>query len=209
MKKIKFFMNFKKEEKWLEYMATQGWQFKKQGPIYTFAPTSPEDVNIKIDYRHFKSQQDFSEYLSLFEDSGWQHISGTKNSGNQYFKQVDACSYSDIFSDETSRAGRYKRLSNMMLFMLILSLPLIFTSYTQGTLGVEALTNPRDMYFTPGLWDMSGSEFWRAFLFETPFALMRGFSASIGMLILLAYVLLTVKSWALYRNATNEGGDPQ
>jgi len=202
MKKLKLFLNFQKEEKWLEYMAAQGWQMKKQGPIYAFDIATPEQANIKIDYRHFKNQSDFMEYHSLFEDSGWQHISGTKNSGNQYFKQVGVYNGDDIFSDDISRAGRYKRLSNMMLTMFVVLFPLVIISFTQGILGIGAFTNPRELYLTPGLWELSGIEFWQAFLFETPFALMRGFSISIGLLIFLAYVFLMIKSWVLYKKAT-------
>jgi len=201
MRKFKFFINFQKEEKWLEQMATQGWRLKKQWFGYVFESATPEQVNIKIDYRHFKNQHDFLEYRSLFADGGWQHISGTKNSGNQYFKQICDCNGEDIFSDDTSRAGRYKRLSNMMLAMLFVWLPFVIISYTKGTLGLEAFISPRELYLTPGLWELSGSSFWRAFIFETPFAIMRGFSASIGLLAFLAYVFLTIKSWLLYRKA--------
>ena len=183
-------------------MAAQGWQMRKQWLGYVFESATPEKVNIKIDYRHFKSQQNFLEYSSLFEDSGWQHISGTRNSGNQYFKQVSDCNSEDIFSDDTSRAGRYKRLSYMMLTMFLLFYPFVIIAFTQGTLGLEAFTNPRALYLTPYLWELSGFEFWRAFLFETPFALMRGFSISIGLLFFLAYVFLAIKSWLLYRCAT-------
>jgi len=207
MTKIRLFVNLKKEENWLKQMAAQGWQMKKQGPIYNFVSAPLEQVNIKIDYRHFKNQQDFLEYRSLFEDSGWQHISGTKNSGNQYFKQVGDRNNEDIFSDDTSRAGRHKRLANMMLFGLVLFFPFVIIAYAHGTLGLEAFTNPRALYLTPYLWELSGFEFWRAFLFETPFALMRGFSTSIGLLIFIAYVLLTIKSWLLYRSATKTNSD--
>jgi len=207
MRKFKLFVNFQKEEKWLENMAAQGWQMKKQWLGYVFESVTPEKVNIKIDYRHFKSQQDFLEYSSLFEDSGWQHISGTRNSGNQYFKQVGEYSSEDIFSDDTSRAGRYKRLSDMMLAMFFLFFPFVIIAYTQGTLGLEAFTNPRVLYLTPYLWELNGFEFWRAFLFETPFVLMRGFSTSIGLLIFLAYIFLTIKSWLLYRSATKTNSD--
>ena len=203
MRKFKFFINFHKEEKWLESMAAQGWQMKKQSFGYVFESAIPELANIKIDYRHFKNQQHFLEYCTLFEDSGWQHIAGTKNSGNQYFKQAGDCCGEDIFSDDTSRAGRYKRLSEMMLAMFIVFFPLVIISFMQGTLGLGAFTNPRELYLTPGLWELSGSEFWSAFLFETPFALMRGFSMSIGLIIFLAYVFLTIKSWLLYRSAIN------
>jgi len=201
MRKYRLFVNFQKEEKWLEHMAAQGWQMKKQWLGYVFESAVPEQANIKIDYRHFKRQQDFLEYCALFEDSGWQHISGTKNSGNQYFKQVGEYSTEDIFSDDTSRAGRYKRLSDMMLMMFFIFFPFVIISYTQGTLGFEAFTNPRELYLTPSLWELSGAAFLSAFLFETPFALMRGFSTIKGLLIFFAYVFLTIKSWLLYKKA--------
>jgi len=202
MRKFRFFVNFQKEEKWLENMAAQGWQLKKSFFTYNFVSATPEQANIKIDYRHFKNQQDFLEYRSLFEDSGWQHISGTKNSGNQYFKQVGDCNTEDIFSDDTSRAGRHKRFSVMMLVMFFVFLPFVIIAYSQGTLGLEAFINPRALYLTPGLWERSGPEFWSAFLFETPFAIMRGFAGLIQLFFFLAYIVLTIKSWLLYRNAT-------
>ncbi|MDR2547252.1 MAG: DUF2812 domain-containing protein [Lachnospiraceae bacterium] len=203
MKKIKFFIDFHKEEQWLVKMAAQGWQLKKQGPVYTFESAAPEQPTIKIDYRHFKKQADFIEYRSLFEDSGWQHISGTKHSGNQYFKRKGAYD-DDIFSDTASRAGRYKRLADMMLSIFILFLPIVFISISKGTLGIDYLLNPKTLYFTPGLWEMSGAKFWGRFLFETPFALMRGFSWSISLALIILYVLMTIKSWLLYRKAMND-----
>jgi len=201
MEKVRLFLDFHKEEKWLESMSEQGWQLKKQGFMYTFQSTPPQRTNIKIDYRHFKSQQDFLDYCSLFEDSGWQHISGTKYSGNQYFKQISDDSHDDIFSDDMSRAGRYKRLANMMLSLFIMFTPFIIISIQQGTFGLEVFTNPRGLYLTPGLWEMSGPQFWSSFLFETPFALMRGLSSSLSLGFVLAYILAIIKSWTLYKKA--------
>lgn len=45
--------------------------------------------------------------------------------------------------------------------------------------------NPVNWYLTPGLWDREGSSFWFAFLFETPFALMRGLAVYFFILIIL------------------------
>ena len=42
------------------------------------------------------------------------------------------------------------------------------------TIHLGALANPKELYFTPGLWDKQGVSFLWAFLFETPLALMRG-----------------------------------
>jgi len=204
MNKFKIFLNFQKEEKWLEHMASQGWQLKRQNIFYTFESTPPEQANIKIDYRVFTKKRDFLDYLSLFEDCGWRHIAGTKNSGNQYFMRIGESSDGDIFSDATSRAGRYKRASNMMLSGVIVFLPLIIIAISEGTFGIDTFLNPKALYYTPGLWEMSGSEFWFRFLFETPFALMRGFSWSISLLFVLIYLFLTIKSWMIYRKALNK-----
>ena len=203
MKKYRFFINFQKEEKWLADMAIKGWQLKKQNICYTFESAPPEQSNIRIDYRHFKNQSDFLEYRTLFEDGGWQHITGSKYSGNQYFKSIGKSQNEDIFSDDLSRAGRYKRMSNAMLIGFLILLPLVFVAISNGTLGLYVFLNPRSLFLTPGLWERSGIEFWRAFLFETPFALMRGLSWSFSLLIILLYAFFTVKSWLIYKKALN------
>lgn len=40
-------------------------------------------------------------------------------------------------------------------------------------MNLDVLVNPKELYLTQGLWDMNGALFWKAFLFETPFALIR------------------------------------
>jgi len=100
-----------------------------------------------------------------------------------------------------SRAGRYKRLSNVLLFIAILFTPFVIIAIQQGTFGLELFTNPRGLYLTPGLWEMSGLQFWRSFIFETPFVLMREFALSLSLLSALAYFLISVRSWTLYKKA--------
>jgi len=206
MKKIKFFFNFEKEEKWLERMAARGWRLAKRGFFYTFESVPSEEANIKMDFRLFNRQEDFIEYITLMEDSGWRHLAGTKGSGNQYFMQIADKGDEDIFSDNTSRAGRYKRLSEMMMLCFVICLPFAFTSFITESIKPEAFINPKILYYTPGLWETSGSEFWRKFLFETPFALMRGFSWCIALLLFLAVIFFAVKSWLIYRKAVKTEG---
>ena len=206
MVKIKYFLNYDKEEKWMDHMSAQGWRLKKVSLAYTFDLASPEQANIKIDYRHFKSNQDFLDYCALFEDSGWRHITGTKNSGAQYFKKVGDNCADDIFSDAVSRAGRYKRLSDMMMSisiaLIIILLPILLSDSIQW----DSFLNLKALYLTPGLWEMSGLTFLRHFLFETPFALMRGFGWLFWLLFILSYAFFAVKSWALYKKALGSDG---
>jgi len=204
MTKFKFFADFDKEEKWLGKMAEQGYQLKRVFLCYKFNSTQPERAIFKIDYRTFKNDQDFLDYCTLFEDSGWQHIAGTKQSGSQYFKKTGPEGDADIFSDLSSRAGRYKRLSYMWLSLSTAWLPLLIIMLTSDWIRIGGFLNPKTLYYTPGLWEMEGLNFWRHFLFETPFALFRGFLVFFWIAIVLLYAFSAIKSWWLYRKTLNE-----
>ena len=203
MKKIKFFIRFDKEEKWLEYMASQGWMLSRKSFFYYFREVAPETQTIRLDYREMKSMKDFLDYCTLFEDSGWKHIAGTRASGTQYFLKTNDDSTEDIFSDTLSRAGRYKRLSNAWLSCAIVFIPLLLTAEPGGWINLDTMFMPKEWYLTPGLWELEGVSFWWAFLFETPFALMRGIGWLIPIIAVLICVGFAVKSRLLYRLETN------
>ncbi len=199
MRKFKFFINFDKEEKWLSEMAKQGYQLEDHSFGYKFRRAQPEDTIIKVDYRVFNKQEDFIDYCTLFEDSGWKHIAGKKGSGWQYFKKVDENSDDDIFSDNISKAGKYKRLSSMFFQMAISYLPLLVVLVTTDVIKLETIVNPKLLYFTPGLWEKTGVSFWRAFLFETPFALFRGIMWAVIPVTMILYLIYSVKANILYQ----------
>ena len=204
MKKYKFFTDFDREEKWLNEMAHSGYQLVNKAYSYEFVLGSPEDANYRIDYRTFKNRQDFEDYRMLFEDSGWRHIAGTKSSGAQYFKQVMDQGDEDIFSDVDSKAARYKRLSEMWLSLAGCFIPLLAVLIFTGAINITAFVKPKLLYYTPGLWELSGAHFWRAFLFETPFALLRGFSWVILPIFILVYVIFAYKAKKQYEK-TQQG----
>ena len=76
MKVFKVFVDLDKEEKYLCEMAEKGYLFVKYSywRVYTFEPTEPKTLNYRVDYRYFSSKAQFEEYVTLFEDSGWEHI---------------------------------------------------------------------------------------------------------------------------------------
>ncbi|MBU3144084.1 DUF2812 domain-containing protein [Clostridium sp. CF012] len=197
MIKFKFFINYDKEEKWLNEMAKKGYELEYMYFGYKFRSIKPENATVRIDYRVFKKKEDFIEYCFLFEDSGWKHIAGSKKSGNQYFKKNDENSQEDIFSDGISRAGKYKRLSDMLMLPSVTSLVLSAIYITGGQLNVKSLLNPKLLYLTPGLWERTGLAFWSDFLLETPFVFIRG-SIWLIPLILILSVCLLIKSRILY-----------
>lgn len=184
MKKIKFFANYTKEEAWLNKMASQGWHLIKYNDItHEFAPGEPSTVNYRIDYRTFKNREAYEEYLMLFADSGWRHVSGTRSSGAQYFVTASEDTGADIFSDNASRLGRTKRmLQNWVTVMLPIWVVLFLTN--NHSADFSTMFNPKELYYTPGLWERTGFDFWFGFLFETPFALMRGYAWAIPVIML-------------------------
>ena len=197
MKKFKIFVDLESEEAWLNLMAMEGYSFNFKGIYYHFSENSTA-VNelIKIDYRKFKNQRDFLDYVAMFEDSGWQHISGTKSSGKQYFKCADSKKNTEIFSDNYSIAGKFKRVSDMWLTCATLLFAWFIILSGQGKIHLQELFQPKDWYLTPGLWHLNGTDFIWAFLFETPFALIRG---GLGLFFVGTFILSIILS-AKYLN---------
>lgn len=198
MIKLRMFIRFEKEEKWLEKMLEQGWLLRSSLFFYDFVKTEPRQGSIKIDYRDFTSKQDYLDYCTMFEDSGWQHIAGSQHSGTQYFLKMREDCTEDIFSDACSRAGRYKRIAGMWLTMAIIYFPLLVTNNGWEEYSILA---PKTWYLTPGIWELEGIRFWCAFLFETPFALMRGLPWVFPGIAMLLFLILTVKAWRLAHKA--------
>jgi len=207
MTKLKFFLDFEKEEKWLEKMSEEGWLLRKGSLLYHFEQVEPKKREIRIDYREFGSKKDFENYKTIFEDSGWRHLSGTKSSGSQYFLKVNEDSTGEIFSDELSKAGRYKRLADAWVTMAIVFLPFLVMALTGNYAwndGAADLLSPKGWFLTPGLWDLKGAEFVRAFLFELPFALLRGLSCLLPVAAVLVSAIFSLKSERQYRAAVRK-----
>ncbi|WP_240415938.1 DUF2812 domain-containing protein [Paenibacillus periandrae] len=204
MRKFKFFINFDKEEEWLNEMARQGYIFTGKSFGYKFQPAKPEHAAIKMDYRKFKKTADFEDYRALFEDSGWKHIAGTKSSGAQYFKNSGAHGSEDIFSDTDSKAARYKRISEIWVSTATALIPLFVVLTTTDLIDVKAFLNPKLLYYTQGLWEKSGAGFWQAFLFETPFALFRGFFWMLIPIMIVICFLLAHKANKLYKESQED-----
>lgn len=200
MIKHKFFIiNIAKEEAWIEEYINQGYRLVSVGfGRYQFEKLEyPYFIpKVRLDYRSFYKQKDYDDYLAMFEDSGWRHIAGSIYSGSHYFEQMSPSSSDIIFSDNASKADRYKRISEMWLNLFLCFLPFLVTFSITDMINLHGLYNFKELYYTPGLWEMSGGDFWRAFLFETPFALGRGFAGFLPLTIIIFYGFFGIK--ALY-----------
>ncbi|MBP3040794.1 DUF2812 domain-containing protein [Bacillaceae bacterium Marseille-Q3522] len=199
MIKYKFFLDLNKEEKWLNEMEKQGYQLVRKWSGYHFQRTEPEETNIRVDYRIFKKKEDFQDYVALFADSGWTHIAGSKNSGAQYFRKNSESSSEEIFSDSSSKAGRYKRMSEMWLSLACTYIPISIVFMMMDVNVFDVIFDPKSLYQTPGLWEKSGLAFLGAFLFETPFAFFRGFGFFIFPISIFLCCLFAIKAEKLYK----------
>ena len=202
MRTLRFFVDFDKEEAWLNAMAADGHLVTSTGPVYSFAPVTPGGAVVRIDYRPSMRRVDYDDYVSLFADAGWRHLAGARSGGPQYFASVAPRPDAEIFSDPHSKAQRYRRSIANRSALLLLLLTFVLALTNQGTLGADVLASPRDWYLTPGLWDLQGADFVAAFLFETPFVLLR-----VGGPILLAAggvvgAVQLAQQCVLYRRAT-------
>lgn len=193
MKCFRLFISLEKEENWLNEMARKGYLFWREClGVYEFKQLDgTEKTIIKMDYRNFTSHMEYIDYCTLFEDSGWKHIWGDMYVGNQYFQRVAEDASEDIFSDSNTRAEKYKRLADKWRRFSIIYFSLAIIFYTYHTLDVNRVIHFKEFYHTPGIWQMTGFDFWRAFLLETPIAVV-GALANLSLIIV---VIISVYIW--------------
>lgn len=207
MKKFKkFVVDIQKEESWIRGITDQGYRLvcvRRGLGIYDFAACEGKGRTIKIDYRTFQKQDEYTDYITMFEDSGWRHLSGTKSSGFQYYEKMKEELNEDIFSDKLSQAERYKRLSKAWLDIFVIYLPFLAVLIGTGVFKFQQFAHWKELYLTPGLWEMSGTKFLFSFLFETPFVIMRGFAGLLFLLLLLIYAYFGLRALWYYRKERN------
>ncbi|MBS4207214.1 DUF2812 domain-containing protein [Bacillus sp. FJAT-50079] len=162
MKKIKSFFDIEKEEQWLNEQLQKGYRCTNISGlgIYTFEKTDKRYV-MRLDYQDYLSKKKFDDYKAIYEDFGWMYISGPWLGGIRYW-QKEEVGQNEIFSDRQSKSNYYKRLMDYSSSLGILLLLFCYMLYKDSGL-----------YLAEGLWSMEGALFWKAFLFETPFALLR------------------------------------
>lgn len=195
MKQFRLFINLDKEENYLNQMASKGWLLQKRSIFgrYYFVQRSPQQIDYKVDYRIFSKKEDFNSYISIFEDSGFQHIWGTYYSGYQYFLAINKEVSRDIFSDKESKAQRYIRLQRNCIFLVITMIIYAMVNFIAVKFNLSQL-----FFLTPGLWEMQGAKFWRAFWFEFPFMLMRVLPVVVLAIVAIWNACLAIKAKQLY-----------
>ena len=203
MKKVcKLFVDFDKEEIWLNHMAAEGHLVRKAGPLYSFTPIAPGSAVVRIDYRPSMNAADFPDYKLFFSDAGWQHLSGSRTSGNQYFASTGRDENDEIFSEAGSKAQRYRRALGVNVSLTVSFLVVLIILWSSGSAMFDTLLSPGEWYLTPGLWETHGWGFLLAFLVETPFVALR-----VGVPILLIAGCLVMLGMVAYQSILYRRGE--
>lgn len=190
MKKFKLFIDMKKEEQYLKEMAEKGWGLVKYSAYnrYTFEKIHPESLSYRIDYHMFKKKGDYTDYLTLFEDSGWKHISGSQSSGFHFFlPENDNNQDLDIFSDSQSSRERYKRLYNQAT--LWVALMIVYFILLQ-----PSFENISSWYLAPTIWEYSGLQLVGMIVMQTFFVLIQLLPMLFFMASAIIYALIGTKA---------------
>ncbi len=170
----KLFTSLQEEEHWINSIQSEGYQLVKVTPwtaAYHFEKCSRPPHPVRLDFHEHIAKGEYSNYLSLFEDCGWQPIQGSRRCGIHYFQQTIEASSTEIFLIPNRKSILFTLPKLCLLLFRIIS-DFIFIHYQVGLQNGYTLWNPKSWYLTPGLWERTGTSFW-FFLFETPFALFR------------------------------------
>ncbi|MBR6404357.1 MAG: DUF2812 domain-containing protein [Eubacterium sp.] len=185
-KEQQFMDSYREKGYKLAYLNNESFSFIFKKSKDTFIP------RVRIDYRMFSKNDEYQDYLSLFEDAGWKHIKGTKNSGIQYFEQMNDDTNDELFSDKHSHAELYKRLFIYAITWLAIFLCLFFVCLPHYDL--TSFLHPKDLFLTPGLWNLNGPRFVFAFLFELPFVLLRNGVPFLWLILIITFAICAINA---------------
>jgi len=110
----KIFVNFEKEEKWLNDMASKGLNFIHYSPIkYLFEQGTPGEYIYRLELLDKQpSHPESKAYIEFMEGTGAECVDTYLRW--VYFRKRAADGAFDIYSDYDSRIKHYKRILNFM-----------------------------------------------------------------------------------------------
>lgn len=140
-------MEYDKEERYLQKRHSEGWKFLKVTGIgmYHFEKCEPEGVVYQLDYNQ-EGIADRGEYIQMFADCGWEHI--TDYVGYSYFRKSvsDMTSEEEIFNDDNSKLEMIQRIFKgrmiplFIVFFLYLILQFVLPNLFEGAVIMAIVT---------------------------------------------------------------------
>jgi hypothetical protein len=127
-----------KEEQWLEQQALQGWHLIEVAPFfYRFQRGMPRRVIYRLDYKG-TLDKDYQEYLTIFQDSGWELVTRLSN-WHYYRLEPENDRVPELYSSNRTKAEKYRRLLiGLLIPMALLAWTLnpIYSSHFEDHNGV-------------------------------------------------------------------------
>ena len=122
MKKVmyRFYLDYEKEEKWINEMAAHGWHLKKFSfGRFTFTKGEPDAFIYRNEFISGMSTNEKKDYFEFLKDSGITIIN--EFGGWVYMKKAAAEGPFEIYTDTRSKIAYYKRMLNIFLFLFFVN----------------------------------------------------------------------------------------
>ena len=122
MKKVRYrvYLDYEKEEKWINEMAAQGWHLEKLFlGRFTFTKGEPGAFTYRNEFLGAMSKQEKQDYFELLKDSGITII--YELGGWIYMKKVTAEGPFEIYTDTQSKIDYYKRMLNIFFLLFFIN----------------------------------------------------------------------------------------
>ena len=111
---VNWFVDFDKEEKWLNDMAMKGWAFSNtNGVIYRFKKCEPGEYIYQIDFDEKKSKEEVGDYIAFRTSCDDQYVNRWKS--KIYWKREAA---SGPFESESNLAAKLRLTNKAFQFHL-------------------------------------------------------------------------------------------
>lgn len=120
--KIRFYIDFEKEERWINKMCKAGWHLKKFGfGYFKFEKGIPGQYIYRNELLNGLNQKDDSkEYIAFLEASGVELVS--KSFSWAYFRKKSSEGDFELYTDTSSKLNYMNRIYYLFLFLFLLNL---------------------------------------------------------------------------------------
>lgn len=120
-RKVRFYLDYEKEETWINEMAANGWHLKGYFFFfYTFIKGEPGTFIYRTEFLGGMSSKESKEYLGFMEESG---VTIVQNYGAWvYMKKPAAQGPFEIYTDKESKVAYYNRILKIFGLLFIVNL---------------------------------------------------------------------------------------
>lgn len=123
--RLSFVWNYEKDESWLTGLSEEGLHLDKPGVIRNrFVKNADVRYVYRMDYQKIHGQEQVNEYISLFEDSGWEHV-GTVIGWHYFRKPYREGETYEIYTDRLSVKQLLQRVQTTLGILAVANVPLL------------------------------------------------------------------------------------